>query len=143
MANEIKTPDPKYVRLTKNEMSQLRKLKVGQVFYHINLNHSDTNQYPNGTKFKAVEIIKTGRVSKTKVIDPKINLRDGVTLELLETETNIKVSNLKDIDNKEMFLFDNKKGLYESLVNRYLKVLEITAEDIYKMSCYIRKFRII
>lgn len=143
MAKEITTSDPKYVKLTANEMSQLRELKVGQIFYHVNLNHSDTNQYPNSTMFIAVELIKTGRVGKTKVIDPKINLKDGVTLVLLETETNIKVSYLKNIKNKEMFLFDNKKGLYESLVDRYSKVLQFTAEDIYKMSCYIRKFRII
>lgn len=143
MAKEITTSDPKYVRLTKNEMSQLRRLKTGQVFNHVNLDHSGTNQYPDATKFIAVELIKTGRVSKTKVIDPKINLNDGVTLELLETETNINVSNLEDIKNKEMFLFDNNKGLYESLIDRYSKVLKVTAEDIYNMSCYIRKFRII
>lgn len=143
MAKEIKTSDPKYVRLTKNEMSQLKRLKTGQVFSHVNLDHSGTNQYPNSTKFKAVELVRIGSVIGNKVVNPKLNTKDIIKLELLETETNINVSCLKNIKNKEMFLLDNKKGLYESLVDRYSKVLEVTAEDIYKMNCYIRKFRII
>ncbi len=143
MAKEITTSDPKYVKLTANEISQLRKLKVGQIFYHVNLNHSDTNQYPNSTMFIAAELITIGRVNGNKIISPKINTKDNIKLELLETETNISVSSLNNIKNKEMFLFDNNKGLYESLVDRYSKVLQVTAGDIYKMSCYIRKFRII
>ncbi|MFZ3301109.1 MAG: hypothetical protein WA152_00130 [Microgenomates group bacterium] len=142
MAKIIQTSDPKYIRLTKREMVQLRKLKVGQIFYHINLDHSNTNQYPDFTKFKAVEIIKIGTVTKTKIVNPTVDLNNGVAVELLETITNIKVSDLTNQNNLNLFLYDNNKGLLESLVDRYSKVLNSNKNAILKMNCYIRKFKI-
>lgn len=143
MAKVIQTSNPKYVRLTKREMLMLRSLKEGQTFYHVNLDHSSTNHYPKHTKFKAVELVKIGRITKSEIVDPKVILDNSIDLELLETKTNIKVSSLKNEEDVKVFLFDNKSGLFESLVDRYSKVLNITADDILKMNCYIRKFKII
>lgn len=143
MAKVIQTSDPRYVRLTRNEMLMLRTLKSGQTFYHVNLAHSNTTHYPNNSKFKAVEILNIGKITATKTIDPRVIIDNSIDLLLLETEANIKVSDLKKEENKKLFLYDNKIGLFESLVDRYSKVLNIKAEDILKRNCYIRKFKII
>lgn len=143
MAKVIQIPDLKYVRLTQREMSTLRRLKSRQTFYHVNLDHIGSIHYPNGTILKAVELVKSGIITKSKTVEPEINVDNSIDIELVETKTNIKVSNLQNEAIGKLFLFDNPKGLFESLVDRYSKVLNITADEISKMNCYIRKFVII
>lgn len=143
MAEINSKKNTKYVRLTKNEYIMLTSLKKGDIFYHVNLQHLRTNHYKNGTIFEAVEIIKKGLVTKSKVINPTLELLVPIQLKLLETTKNISVKDLKKVEGNEFFLFENKKGLYESLVDRYSKVFGFTKEDILKMSCYIRKFVIL
>lgn len=131
------------VRLTKTEMSQLKKLKAGSIFYHVNLEHGNTNHINGQKMFLAVEIIQNGLETNSATILPKIDFSVEAPLKLISITRNVPVVSLTKIVNLNEYLLANKNGLIESLFDKYSKVRNLSYTEICNMNCYIRKFKIV
>ena len=139
------------IRLTSNEMNQLLEKNVDDIFYHINLQHSGISYIDFAYINYLAALIKTGgKNSDARKIDPILNLKKLVLLELLDIKFSIPIRNLVGkrlytIDSEEnpSFLLENSLGLIESICDKYCKVRDISREDVLNMMCFIRKFRVV
>ncbi|MBP9817975.1 hypothetical protein KBC75_04480 [Candidatus Shapirobacteria bacterium] len=130
------------VRLTVNEMKSLKAKKIGDTFFHANLQHS--NSPKSLSKFKhyfATEIKQHGSVQSHTETFPVLNHNDIIFLELIDIKIDIPVKNLPT-ETKD-YLLENKLGLFESLCDKYCPVRSLTPDQILSMNCFIRQFKII
>src|SRR3990167_4957162 len=132
------------VRFTRNEMLQVRQMKVGDIFLHVSLSHPDTvYRDEKGQKYIGIQIINGGKANNVRKVEPLLDFKSAVSLKLLDVKKDIPIKDLNKTEYLSNFLLENKKGLYESLCDKYIKVRDITKEEILSMNCYIRRFKIL
>lgn len=129
------------VRFTEGEFKKVLDIKVGEVFSHVNLFHSDPHLHlEKSVTYFGVKILKGGSINGKIVIDPELDLNNSIKLDLLSIEGPICV---RDVPIPSNIILHNEIGLLESLYDRYSKVLSISIEDIKEMDCYMRKFKVL
>ncbi len=132
-------------------MNAVISLKTGDIFYHINLQHSGIPYVDFASqKYTAVEIDHPGINCGHQQVDPVLNLQNLVYVRLLDIKLSIPTRQLIgkryykiDSNIHPFFILENTLGLYESICDKYCSVRHLTPQEILNMTCFIRKFKII
>lgn len=141
------------IRLTEKEFNQLSKLTPGEIFYHINLQHSGIpyrdfeykNYYAAALKVKGID----NGIDKR---EPILNMDKVAFLELIEIEHSLPIrqinptakdKNITLLNQTESFILESNKGLYESVWIKYKKIRNLKKREFNKMMFFVRKFKLI
>lgn len=132
------------IRLTNTEYSQLKKLKPGDTFYHVNLQHRPIPSHDHNDRYSvAFRIIKNGTFINGVNIEPELDKSSSVLLELLDFKADIPVLKIDEFIKGKVVLLENQKGVFESLFDKYHNVLNLSKNDISKMRCFLKRLKII
>ena len=131
-------------RLTGSEYQQISKLKQGEKFTHINLQHNDLpDNLTNNLNCAGILIKKHGVNKNGHKKKPILDYKNTIPLEQLKITPSIPVKKFINDDSSHFpnLILHNKNGMLESLFDRYGEVMGLTKEELLEMDCFITEFK--